>query len=333
MFKFRLNASQLFLTYPQCPLPVNEVHSLLKEKLEIFNYVIARELHANGDFHIHAWIKLSGPVNFKKPDCLDIGGFHGNYQGCRSKKNVLKYVTKDGNYITDIQNLTDELKSNFRIKVTKYLLEDGKPFNGLIQDFPEALFGYKKLKMDYLEQKLDSYKPSIRDVKCFWYHGPSRVGKTWRCIQEANMMIEQINPKPQPLSGSKDPSSSGTGAQTLSGSKDPSVLPGTDLSMIYFKEVNKWWDGYNGELAVILDDVPKESDWLLYFLKRWGDKLPCHLEIKNGVVMAQYLFFFITSNHSIDDVFNFSKLNCSKRNDLMAIKNRFIEINCPLKLY
>lgn len=43
---------------------------------------------------------------------------------------------------------------------------------------------------------------------------------------------------------------------------------------LFVKPLNKWWDGYSGETAVLLDDVGQEHTFLSYFLKIWGDHYP-----------------------------------------------------------
>lgn len=49
---------------------------------------------------------------------------------------------------------------------------------------------------------------------------------------------------------------------------------------LYVKPLNKWWDGYDGEETVMLEDVGKEHQFLGYFLKIWGDHYPFTSEIK-----------------------------------------------------
>lgn len=50
----------------------------------------------------------------------------------------------------------------------------------------------------------------------------------------------------------------------------------------YDKLQNKWWDGYTGQKAVILDDL--DTDTLGHFLKRWMDVHPCNGESKGKTV-------------------------------------------------
>jgi len=69
----------------------------------------------------------------------------------------------------------------------------------------------------------------------------------------------------------------------------------------YIKAQNKWWDGYQGEKVVILDDL--DTDVLGHYLKIWADKWPCSGEIKGGTVGLKHELFIVTSNYDIDELF------------------------------
>lgn len=105
--KFRINSAQFFLTYPKCELSPDEAHaahSMLAEKSKytIKDYVIAREKHEDGTNHLHMWFVTDRKLNIGSPHFFDIGDYHGSYEGVRSNKAVLKYVTKDGDYISSM---------------------------------------------------------------------------------------------------------------------------------------------------------------------------------------------------------------------------------------
>jgi len=68
----------------------------------------------------------------------------------------------------------------------------------------------------------------------------------------------------------------------------------------YIKAQNKWFDGYEGEEVIILDDF--DTDKLGHYLKIWTDKWSCSGEIKGGTVKLQHKKFIVTSNYSIDDL-------------------------------
>lgn len=99
---FRLHGVNLFLTYPQCDTSFVDAEASFKRKLKHYEWsVIAREKHADGTPHLHAFVRLKLPCNLTAPTCLDIigtGGVvsHGNYQVARNPSASLNYVCKDG---------------------------------------------------------------------------------------------------------------------------------------------------------------------------------------------------------------------------------------------
>lgn len=89
----------------------------------------------------------------------------------------------------------------------------------------------------------------------------------------------------------------------------------------YFnKAQNKWWDGYNGEPCAILDDM--DNDALHHYIKIWGDKWACTGETKGGTINLKHKWFIITSNESIEELFN-------QKPQVMrdAIRRRFKQIH------
>lgn len=149
---YRLNAKTLFLTYPQCRATKEEMLDALYNFFgsdHIVEYVVAAELHANGDPHIHVYLKLDVALDTTRPDYLDMLGYHGNYQGCRSPKNVLAYCTKKEDYLANI-DVESKLpnKGGKRRAAMKAIIEEEKELEDIIPEYPELLFGYKRLKED-----------------------------------------------------------------------------------------------------------------------------------------------------------------------------------------
>lgn len=90
----------------------------------------------------------------------------------------------------------------------------------------------------------------------------------------------------------------------------------------YPKKVSRWWDGYQGEDYVIMDDVsPKASDWIAYYLKLWADAFPFVAETKGGSMVIRPKHFIVTSQYTIGDILRDSPL------DLEAVERRFKIIN------
>ena len=85
---------------------------------------------------------------------------------------------------------------------------------------------------------------------------------------------------------------------------------------LYIKPLNKWWDGYNGEDVVLLDDWDPKHDVLVSHLKQWADRYPFRAEMKGSSIMARPKKIIVTSNYSIDECFQ-------NPQDVDAIKRRF----------
>jgi hypothetical protein len=67
----------------------------------------------------------------------------------------------------------------------------------------------------------------------------------------------------------------------------------------YWKNANKWWDGYQGQETVVLDDLG--GAFLYEHLKRWADRYPVIGEVKGSSIGLSYKRFIVTSNFDVDD--------------------------------
>lgn len=118
---FRLDAIQIFLTYSQCPLDPNFILDNISKVYPIKYYIIAQELHQDGNKHIHCYLKLEKKANFRDNRKYDIvvdnTTYHPKIEGCRSPKSVIKYVTKDGNYLTNMSNTSIDEMVEDKVKV------------------------------------------------------------------------------------------------------------------------------------------------------------------------------------------------------------------------
>lgn len=87
----------------------------------------------------------------------------------------------------------------------------------------------------------------------------------------------------------------------------------------FMKSQNKWWDGYNNEKYVIMDDF--DTACLGTLMKQWADRYAKKGEVKNGTIQLTYEKFIITSNYT-PEVF-------WPNDDMMkeAINRRFFFIN------
>lgn len=72
----------------------------------------------------------------------------------------------------------------------------------------------------------------------------------------------------------------------------------------YIKMRNKWWDKYNFEDVVIIDDVdPTMEAWLTGFLKDWADHHKFRCETKGSSVAIRPKQIIVTSQYDISECF------------------------------
>lgn len=91
----------------------------------------------------------------------------------------------------------------------------------------------------------------------------------------------------------------------------------------YEKQQNKWWDHYDGQQYVFLDDFDTDFQESGHLFKRWSDKWAVTGEIKGGTVQLRHTHFIVTSNYPISHFWNEGTLMGQ------AIRRRFAEIYVP----
>lgn len=86
----------------------------------------------------------------------------------------------------------------------------------------------------------------------------------------------------------------------------------------YIKGNNIWWDGYDGQESVIIEELgPKQIG--AHHIKKWADHYPFSAESKGSSVLIRPKILVVTSNYSVQDIYE-------DPHDLDAIKRRFPRI-------
>jgi len=247
MADFRLNAQNLFLTWPQCAKSKEDILQEAKKQFGdlLITYLIASEKHQDGTPHIHAYLHMSKKLDLRKHEKLDaIGGKHGNYQSCRSPKNVMQYCIKGGDQANWIANFDVERKLAAMTGKHKYfateLIKAKRPLGEMLQEMPEMAIHAKAYK--YAMDVVDTYEKKFERKEaptCLVFYGPPGGGKTYH----AKRFHESFYAKPK----------------------------------------GDWWQGYDHQQVVILDEFDKSkmsADELLTLLS----EMPMQVPTKGGFV-------------------------------------------------
>lgn len=97
--QFRLKSKGFFLTWPQCPVSKQVCAEMLVSKGQIAKGLIGQETHADGNKHLHAYVKYTTEKNTVNPKYFDLEHdgkvYHGNYQTAKSAIASIKYISKE----------------------------------------------------------------------------------------------------------------------------------------------------------------------------------------------------------------------------------------------
>jgi len=88
-----------------------------------------------------------------------------------------------------------------------------------------------------------------------------------------------------------------------------------EVEPLYLKKRNKWWDGYDNEDTVLIEEWSPDLKHTAQELKIWADIYSFPAEIKGGMIVIRPKLIIVTSNYSIEE--------CFDERDIEAVRRRF----------
>ena len=171
-----------FCTWPHCPMSKEDALLCLQEKLHMDEWIIAEEEHADGQPHLHAFIKLTKRQRWSATRFdLEKDGvtYHGDYRAAKSWRAVQEYCKKDGDYISNIdvkaaRQKQSKMKKEDLLKDPEVLMDEGKLGPMQLCSFLKNSAAYKML----LQQKRKPPVEMPEKKRHFWIWGASNTEKT-----------------------------------------------------------------------------------------------------------------------------------------------------------
>jgi len=167
---FRANSKAFFLTFPQCFEEPATIGAHL-ESLHPTEYcVVARELHQDGNPHLHALVIYTEKKNIRNATFFDFNNYHPNIISPRDRKATVTYIKKGNPTDTDLYESGEvptsvDKDSAWRAAVdattaveVHRIISKSHPKEYLIHHDKIEYFANKKAR------NLEDYNPNIDDV-------------------------------------------------------------------------------------------------------------------------------------------------------------------------
>ena len=271
------------LTYAHCDLQNEDIMQRIRhletsssdlKGFHILYMIVSKEFHQDGAEHHHVYIHFDKPFHFKKStmnlfdlkmdnrSLEDMNNFyHPNIEYIKSPKDAIKYVKKDGNYIT---SGTCPFKDELTTKEKNELLQS-KSLQELVEEGTISLKSVPAIKraLDILRMEKQYGKEAEKPTVHYLY-GKTGVGKTKTAWDEAREKY------------------------------------GDDIWCSLTDD--KWFDGYIGQQAVILDDI-RPSTWRFDQMLKLLDRYRLVVPIKGGFTRWCPREIWITAPESPDRLY------------------------------
>lgn len=256
-----------------------EDHEEQLRELPLGYIVYQEELGANGTPHLQGYFELTSQMTKSKVQKFIRGWHVEKRQGTQAQ--AIAYCTKEDTRAGDMVTWGERANQGKRTDIEGMYayIREGKRERDIAEEMPCVHAKYFKAHDRY--RSLVDYDSTreFRELSVHVLWGPAGTGKTRKAVE-----------------------SSGEDCYILN-------APGNNGML--------WWDGYQGEKTLIIDDF---YGWVKYStLLRILDGYQQRLQIKGGFTYAKWVSIYITSNKQLADWY-------PSIGDLAALRRRITEI-------
>ena len=100
---FRVQGSHFSLTFPQTDFDLNAALEYFKQyskgRARVVEVIISSELHQDGRYHRHIYLRFNRRIDLRNPRDFDFMGNHANVQRCSNPEAWKNYIRKDGDFV------------------------------------------------------------------------------------------------------------------------------------------------------------------------------------------------------------------------------------------
>jgi len=264
------------LNYSNTNFTKEQLFNFLKTIKNPTSIVVVIEKKENANITQHAYVLYDERKHFTNAQIFTFCGIMPIMRSCKNPEDVLQYVLGPDNYISTGLDVMEKITC-MRNK-RKYFAKQlilGKSLYQTTMENPELLFDYGKL---------------AANLRLFKNSGENNIG------DKLQKKCYWIYGKP------------GIGKSTW-------VRNHVPADKIFWKDSNRWWDFYNDQEAILIDDLSGPDMGKL--LKTWTDNFTFYGETKGGVIAPKFNTVYVTTNYLPHELWNDRKL-------VEAIKRRFI---------
>lgn len=167
---YRLAAKNIFLTYPKCDIePQNCLHTILDNYQDrLLSAMVCQESHEDGEKHLHALLMFKKRFQTRNQHLFDkLVGQHGSYEACKNVTNSIKYLAKEGNYVTHNLDVEKYLKAALTKKspkfaIVEHMLDSGKTLEEVKEAMPGFVLQHLNKIRTYIAYNSGMQRPALK---------------------------------------------------------------------------------------------------------------------------------------------------------------------------